>query len=111
MAAAGPNGAHVWRSGKHKHRGGDVQVIAAPDGLADPGLPGPPGPRARCHLPRTHGLVEALNRLTVTLGIPTLTDLGHENAGDGFRNPVKKPMGGELTQPLHLPPYWRNSFL
>lgn len=26
-----------------------------------------------------------------------LTDLGYENAGDGFRHPVKKPQGSELT--------------
>jgi hypothetical protein len=24
-------------------------------------------------------------------------DLGYENAGDGFRHPVKKPAGGQLT--------------
>ena len=45
---------------------------------------------------RAHGLITALNRLAVTLGIPTLTDLGHENAGDGFRHPVKKLPGCEL---------------
>ncbi|MDT0469715.1 transposase family protein, partial [Streptomyces gibsoniae] len=28
----------------------------------------------------------------------TLVDLGYENAGDGFRHPVKKPAGGELTE-------------
>ncbi len=30
--------------------------------------------------------------------MPTLVDLGYENAGDGFRHPHKKPAGGELTQ-------------
>jgi hypothetical protein len=34
--------------------------------------------------------------LAVTLGIPALTDLGHENAGPGFRHPAKKPQGREL---------------
>jgi len=47
---------------------------------------------------RAHGLVDALNRLAATLGIPTLTDLGYENIGPGFRHPVKKPQGGELTE-------------
>lgn len=47
---------------------------------------------------RTHGLVQALDRLAATLGIPTLTDLGYENIGDGFRHPVKKPQGGKLTE-------------
>lgn len=32
VAAAGPNKADLWWSGKHKHHGGNVQVIAAPDG-------------------------------------------------------------------------------
>ncbi|MFD6327247.1 transposase family protein, partial [Streptomyces sp. NPDC058442] len=43
-------------------------------------------------------LVDALNRFAATLGIPTLTDLGYENAADGFRHPYKKPKGGELTE-------------
>jgi hypothetical protein len=30
--------------------------------------------------------------------MPTLVDLGYENAGDGFRHPFKKPAGGELTE-------------
>jgi hypothetical protein len=47
---------------------------------------------------RAHGLVDALNRLAATLGVPTLTDLGSENIGHGFRHPVKKPKGGELTE-------------
>lgn len=36
---------------------------------------------------RAHGLVDALNRLAATVGVPTLTDLGSENIGDGFRHP------------------------
>jgi hypothetical protein len=30
VAAPGPHGADLWWSGKHKHYGGNVQVIAAP---------------------------------------------------------------------------------
>lgn len=30
--------------------------------------------------------------------MPTLVDLGYENAGAGFRHPHKKPAGGELTE-------------
>jgi DDE superfamily endonuclease len=47
---------------------------------------------------RTHGLINALNRLAAALDLPTLTDLGYENVGPGFRHPVKKPQGGELTE-------------
>ncbi len=32
VAAPGPYGADLWWSGKHKHHGGNVQVIATPDG-------------------------------------------------------------------------------
>lgn len=42
--------------------------------------------------------MDALNRFAATLGIPTLTGLGYENAADGFRHPVMKPKGGELTE-------------
>ncbi|MFJ8550911.1 transposase family protein [Streptomyces sp. NPDC093676] len=97
LAAAGPNGADLWWSGKHKHHGGNVQVISAPDGWPLWVSPARPGREHDTTCARAHGLVAALNRLAATLGIPTLTDLGYENAGDGFRHPVKKPKGGELA--------------
>lgn len=99
VAAAGPNGADLWWSGKHKHHGGNVQVIAAPDGWPLWVSPVRPGREHDTTCARAHGLVDALNRLAATLGVPTLTDLGYENAGPGFRHPVKKPKGGELTEP------------
>ncbi|AWK09795.1 IS5/IS1182 family transposase [Streptomyces spongiicola] len=99
VAAAGPNGADLWWSGKHKHHGGNVQVIAAPDGWPLWVSPVRPGREHDTTCARAHGLVDALNRLAATLGIPTLTDLGYENAGPGFRHPVKKPKGRELPEP------------
>jgi hypothetical protein len=75
-----------------------VQVIAAPDGWPLWVSPVRPGREHGTTCARAHGLVDALNRLAATLGIPTLTDLGHENAGPGFRHPVKEPKGGELTE-------------
>ncbi|WWR55023.1 transposase family protein [Streptomyces sp. SCSIO 30461] len=96
VAAPGPNGADLWWSGKHKHHGGNVQVISAPDGWPIWVSPVRPGREHDTTCSRTHGLVDALNRLASTLDIPTLTDLGYESAGDGFRHPVKKPKGGEL---------------
>ncbi|MDH6523142.1 hypothetical protein M2163_000352 [Streptomyces sp. SAI-135] len=48
---------------------------------------------------RAHGLVDALNRLGVTLSIPTLTDLGYENAADGLRHPLKKPKAVNSPSP------------
>ncbi|MFE8986856.1 transposase family protein [Streptomyces collinus] len=96
VAAPGPNGADLWWAGKHQHHGGNVQVISAPDGWPIWVSPVRPGREHDTTCARTHGLVDALNRLASALDIPTLTDLGHENAGDGFRHPVKKPKGGEL---------------
>ncbi len=99
VAAAGPNGADLWWSGKHKHHGGNVQVVAAPDGWPLGVSPVRPGREHDTTCARAHGLVDAPNRLAATLGIPTLTDLGYENIGAGFRHPVKKPKGGELSEP------------
>jgi hypothetical protein len=98
VAAPGPAGADLWWSGKHKHHGGNVQVIAAPDGWPIWVSAVRPGREHDTTCARAHGLIDALNRLATTLGIPTLTDLGYKNIGDGFRHPVKKPKGGELTQ-------------
>jgi DDE superfamily endonuclease len=96
VAAPGPNGADLWWSGKHKHHGGNIQVISAPDGWPIWVSPVRPGREHDTTCARTHGLIDALNRLATTLDIPTLTDLGYENAADGFRHPVKKPKGAEL---------------
>jgi hypothetical protein len=96
VAAPGPNKADLWWSGKHRHHGGNVQVISAPDGWPLWVSPVRPGREHDTTCARTHGLIDALNRLAATLDIPTLTDLGYENAGPGFRHPVKKPKGREL---------------
>ncbi|MFD7705258.1 transposase family protein [Streptomyces caelestis] len=98
VAAPGPNGIDLWWSGKHKHHGGNVQVISAPDGWPIWISPVRPGREHDTTRARAHGLVDALNRLAATLGIPTLTDLGYENTGGNFRYPVKKPRGSELAE-------------
>jgi hypothetical protein len=98
VAAPGPNGSDLWWSGKHKHHGGNVQVISTPDGWPLWVSPVRPGRQHDTTCARTHGLIDALNRLAAALDLPTLTDLGYENAGPGFRHPVKKPQGGELTE-------------
>lgn len=75
-----------------------MQVIAAPDGWPLWVSPVRPGREHDTACARAHGLVDALNRLAATLGIPTLADPGYENAADGLRHPVKKPKGGELIE-------------
>lgn len=98
VAAPGPNGADLWWSGKHKHHGGNVQVIATPNGWPIWVSPVRPGREHDTTCARHHGLTAALDRIAAELGMPTLVDLGYENAGPGFRHPVKKPAGGELTE-------------
>ncbi|MGW9027711.1 HARBI1 family protein [Streptomyces sp. NPDC055722] len=97
VAAPGPNGADLWWSGKHRHHGGNVQVISTPDGWPIWVSPVRPGREHDTTCARAHGLIDALNRVAAELGVPTLVDLGYENAGDGLRHPIKKPAGGELT--------------
>src|SRR4051812_8095071 len=63
VAAAGPNGADLWWSGKHKHHGGNVQVIAAPDGWPIWVSPVRPGREHDTTCARVHGLIDSLNRL------------------------------------------------
>ncbi|MFJ8390948.1 transposase family protein [Streptomyces sp. NPDC094438] len=98
VATPGPNGADLWWSGKHKHHGGNVQVIATPDGWPIRVSPVRPGREHDTTCTRHHGLPDTLNRIADELGMPTLVDLGYENAGDDFRHPVKKPAGSELTE-------------
>ncbi|MER5917831.1 transposase family protein [Streptomyces sp. NPDC001982] len=97
VAAPGPNGTDLWWSWKHKHHGGNVQVISAPDGWPLWVSPVRPGREHDTTCARIHGLIDALNRLATALDVPILTDLGYENAGDSFRHPVKKPKGHELA--------------
>lgn len=98
VAAPGPNGADLWWSGKHRHHGGNVQVLATPDGWPLWVSPVRPGREHDTTCARHHGLTDALNRLAAEHHVPTLVDLGYENAGDGFRHPIKKPTRGELTE-------------
>ena len=60
--------------------GGNVQVISALDGWPLWVSPVRPGREHDITCARTHGLIDALNRLAAALDLPTLTDLGYENA-------------------------------
>ncbi|MFD9286359.1 transposase family protein, partial [Streptomyces mirabilis] len=50
------------------------------------------------HPTRPVNVTAPLNRIAAELDMPTMVDLGYENAGDGFRHPHKKPAAGELTE-------------
>ena len=99
VAARGPNGADLWWSGKHKHHGGNIQVLSYPDGF--------PGWVSEVRPGREHdttcaknapGLLGALAVCESEYGMPTLTDLGYQNLSPAIRHPHKKPAGGELNE-------------
>lgn len=98
ICAPDPNSADPWWSGRHKHHGGNIQVLSGPDrwplwtcGCA-PGAsttPPVPGPRPTC--------LPALEKTATEEDLLTLTDLGYENLSTAMGHPVKKPAGRELT--------------
>lgn len=91
----GPNNADLWWSGKHKHHGGNVQVLSAPDGwpLWTSGVR--PGREHDMTCARAQGVIDALTQAKDTL--ICLADLGYEGAAHVLRVPVKKTKGRRLT--------------
>lgn len=98
VGTPGPNGADLWWSGKHKHHGGNIQVVSDPDGW--------PLWTSQVRPGREHDttcakaapdLLPSLEALAVDAGLLTLTDLGYENLSPALRHPVKKPKGGDFT--------------
>lgn len=102
----GPNGADLWWSGKHKHHGGNIQVLSDRDGWPVWVSPVRPGREhdTTCARKAT-ALMPALAQ-AATEGIPTLTDLGYEGlAGPALRMPARKLKGvepGESQQQYNL---------
>lgn len=91
----GPNNTDLWWSGKHKHHGGNVQVLSAPDGWPLWTSDVRPGREHDMTCARTHGIIDALAQLKDTL--VCLADLGYEGAADVLRIPIKKAKGQQLT--------------
>jgi hypothetical protein len=94
-------GVDLWWSGKHKHHGGNVQVLSAPDGWPLWTSDVRPG--------REHDTTAAradpalLQRILdwVQDGGLALADLGYQGEAHLFRLPAKKPTGAELTEDQH----------
>lgn len=98
ISTPGPTkGVDLWWSGKHRHHGGNIQVVSAPDGwplwVSDV-LPG-----------REHDMTaaradpELLARIAdwIADGALALADLGYEGEPQTFTIPFKKPQGGQLS--------------
>ena len=89
VAIRGPNGADLWWSGKHKHHGGNIQVLSYPDGFpcwAPDVRPGREHDTTCAKKPQA--LLPALEFYEAEYRIPTLTDLGYVSLSP-HRIPVK----------------------
>ncbi|WP_460764167.1 HARBI1 family protein, partial [Nocardiopsis oceani] len=99
VAAPGPNSADLWWSGKHKHHGGNVQVVSTPDGWPLWTSPVRPGREHDTTCARAaEGLLPALEDIAAKHGVLTLADLGYLNLSPAMRTPVKKAPGRVLTE-------------
>lgn len=99
VATRGPNGADLWWSGKHRHHGGNLQVLSGPDGFPGWVSDVRPGREHDTTCARAaEGLLPALAVHEAEYAMPTLTDLGYINLSPAIRHPHKKPKGGALTE-------------
>jgi hypothetical protein len=98
VSTPGPNGADLWWSGKHKHHGGNVQVVSMPDGWPLWVSDVRPGREHDTTCAKAAEELLPLLEAAERGGMPTLTDLGYENLSPALRTPVKKPKGGELGE-------------
>jgi hypothetical protein len=95
ISTPGPTrGVDLWWSGKHRHHGGNIQQVSAPDGWPLWTSPVRPG--------REHDTTAARDlhddlAARVDDGQLGLANLGYEGEADLLRIPIKKPAQGELT--------------
>lgn len=90
-------GVDLWWSGKHKHHGGNIQVVSAPDGWPLWTSDVRPGREHDLTAARADPDLIDLIALWVSDGQMSLADLGYEGEPDIFKVPFKKPKGGTLT--------------
>lgn len=90
-------GVDLWWSGKHKHHGGNIQVVSAPDGWPLWTSDVRPGREHDLTAARADPDLLTLIALWVSDGQMTLADLGYEGEPEIFKVPFKKPKGGQLT--------------
>jgi len=98
ICTPGPTrGVDLWWSGKHRHHGGNIQVVSAPDGwpLWTSGVR--PGREHDTTAARADPELLAQITAWVDDGQLGLADLGYEGEAELLRIPIKKPAHGELT--------------
>jgi hypothetical protein len=98
ISTPGPTlGVDLWWSGKHKHHGGNIQVVSAPDGWPLWTSQVRPGREHDMTAARTDPDLLDLISTWVSDGHMSLADLGYEGEPEIFKVPFKKPKGGTLT--------------
>jgi hypothetical protein len=98
VSTPGPTkGVDLWWSGKHKHHGGNIQVVSAPDGW--PLWVSDVRPGREHDTTAARADPELLARIAdwISDGARALADLGYEGEPETFTIPFKKPKDGELT--------------
>ena len=99
VAMKGPNGADLWRSGEHKHHGGNIQVLSDATGLPIWVSGVRPGREHDTTCAKAEpGLLAAPAACESDARTPTPTDLGYLNLSPAVRHPFNKPKGGEPTE-------------
>lgn len=96
VAGAGAASNDLWYSGKHHMFGGNLEVLAAPDGTPLWIFEVEPGSVHDMAAARTHAL-PALYWAASQLHLPTLADAGYHGAGAGVHTPATKP----ASRPYH----------
>lgn len=91
VAGLADNSNDLWYSGKHKHFGGNVQFVAAPDGTQLWVCDVEPGSVHDITAARLHALPSLYK--AAAQGLPTIADSGYEGAGIGVHTPLKKRRG------------------
>jgi hypothetical protein len=98
ISTLGPTrGVDLWWSGKHRHHGGNIQAISAPDGW--PLWTSDVRPGREHDTTAARADPDLLDDIAawVADGRLGLGDLGYEGEADLLRIPIKKPAHGELT--------------
>ena len=98
ISTPGPTrGVDLWWSGKHRHHGGNIQVVSAPDGW--PLWTSPVRPGREHDTTAARADPELLTQIAAWVddGQLGLADLGYEGEADTLRIPIKKTAGGELS--------------
>jgi hypothetical protein len=98
ISTPGPTrGVDLWWSGKHRHHGGNIQALSAPDGW--PLWTSDVRPGREHDTTAARADPDLLDDIATWIadGQLSLADLGYEGEADLLRIPIKKPAHGELT--------------